>query len=85
MCDCIDSYVHRLGGSDLVAAWPRRKVWAVYTAPDRGRWVKPTLVVEVGFVEWTAEGLLRHSAFVGIREDKKPRDVTRELAVEEDG
>lgn len=42
------------------------------------RWVKPALVVEVGFVEWTAEGLLRHSAFVGIREDKRPSTVRRE-------
>jgi len=41
------------------------------------RWVKPTVVVEVGFVEWTAEGLLRHSAFVGIREDKRPSTVRR--------
>jgi len=42
------------------------------------RWVKPTVVVEVGFVEWTAEGLLRHSAFVGVREDKRPTTVHRE-------
>ncbi len=41
------------------------------------RWVKPIVVVEVGFVEWTAEGLLRHSAFVGIREDKRPSTVRR--------
>ena len=42
------------------------------------RWVKPTVVVEVGFVEWTAEGLLRHSAFVGIREGKRPSTVRLE-------
>ena len=42
------------------------------------RWVKPTVVVEVGFVEWTTEGLLRHSAFAGIREDKRPSTVRRE-------
>lgn len=42
------------------------------------RWVKPTVVVEIGFVEWTAEGLLRHSAFVGLREDKRPSAVRRE-------
>lgn len=34
-------------------------------------WVKPKLVVEVSFVEWTRDGLLRHSQFVGIRHDKK--------------
>ena len=44
------------------------------------RWVKPKLVVEVSFVEWTRDGLLRHSEFAGIREDKRPRDVKREGA-----
>ena len=46
------------------------------------KWVKPTLVVEGAFVEWTREGLLRHPKFVGIREDKHPRDVIVERAVE---
>ncbi len=42
------------------------------------RWVKPAAVVEIGFVEWTAEGLLRHSTFVGLRDDKRPSAVHRE-------
>ena len=42
------------------------------------RWVKPRAVAEVGFVEWTAEGLLRHSTFVGLRNDKRPSAVRRE-------
>lgn len=42
------------------------------------RWVRPSLVVEVSFVEWTRDGLLRHSEFVGIRSDKAARDVRRE-------
>jgi bifunctional non-homologous end joining protein LigD len=42
------------------------------------QWVKPTLVAQVRFVEWTADGLLRHPAFLGLREDKKSGDVTRE-------
>jgi bifunctional non-homologous end joining protein LigD len=41
-------------------------------------WVKPALVIEVAFVEWTRDSNLRHASFVGIREDKKPREVTRE-------
>jgi bifunctional non-homologous end joining protein LigD len=41
-------------------------------------WVRPTVVVEVSFVEWTRDGLLRHSQFVALREDKSPRDVRRE-------
>jgi bifunctional non-homologous end joining protein LigD len=42
-------------------------------------WVKPKLVVEVSFVEWTRDGLLRHSQFVGIRHDKKAVQVRREV------
>ena len=42
------------------------------------RWVQPSTVVEVAFVEWTREGLLRHSKFVGLRTDKRPTDVHRE-------
>jgi bifunctional non-homologous end joining protein LigD len=42
------------------------------------RWVRPRLVVEVSFVEWTRDGLLRHSEFVGIRDDKGARAVRRD-------
>jgi bifunctional non-homologous end joining protein LigD len=41
-------------------------------------WVEPRLVVEVAFTEWTRDGRLRHPAFVGLREDKAPRQVRRE-------
>jgi bifunctional non-homologous end joining protein LigD len=44
----------------------------------RSHWVKPQLVAEVAFGEWTREGILRHAAFQGLREDKKPADVVRE-------
>jgi bifunctional non-homologous end joining protein LigD len=42
------------------------------------RWVKPKIVVEVSFVEWTRDGLLRHSEFLDVRDDKPARDVRRE-------
>jgi bifunctional non-homologous end joining protein LigD len=42
-------------------------------------WVKPELVAEVAFNEWTREGLMRQPVFVALREDKAPRDVVREL------
>ena len=42
------------------------------------RWVKPMLVAEVAFTEWTRDGNLRHSAFVGLRTDKDARSVVRE-------
>lgn len=42
------------------------------------QWVKPQLIVQIRFVEWTAEGMLRHAAFLGVRPDKAPREVRRE-------
>jgi bifunctional non-homologous end joining protein LigD len=41
-------------------------------------WVKPELVAQVKFTEWTADGKLRHPVYLGLRDDKKPADVTRE-------
>jgi bifunctional non-homologous end joining protein LigD len=51
------------------------------TAEDMAtlHWVTPLLVVEVAFVEWTHEGLLRHPSFAGVREDKLAREVRREV------
>jgi bifunctional non-homologous end joining protein LigD len=44
----------------------------------RAHWVRPEIVVQVAFIEWTAHGKLRHSRFLGVRTDKPPRDVVRE-------
>ncbi len=41
-------------------------------------WVKPELVAQVQFTEWTEEGSLRHPVFLGLRDDKKAKDVVRE-------
>ena len=41
-------------------------------------WVRPELVVEVAFAEWTQRGLLRQPRFEGLRADKEPRDCRRE-------
>ena len=38
-------------------------------------WVKPELVAEVSFVEWTADGILRQPSFIGLREDKAAAEV----------
>jgi len=51
-------------GEDL----PRRDV----------HWVKPELVAQIGFTEWTGDGKLRHPRFMGLRDDKRPEEVTRE-------
>ena len=44
----------------------------------RAHWVRPELVGEVAFTEWTSDGRLRHPSFQGLREDKDPKDVVRE-------
>ncbi len=55
-----------------------------FAAPPSGRlgreahWVKPSLLAEVTFAEWTGDGKIRHSSFQGLREDKMPDDIVRE-------
>ena len=44
------------------------------------RWLKPLLVGQFEFVEWTPDGHLRHSRFMGLREDQKPEEVAREAS-----
>ncbi len=53
---------------------------------DRGKlprsgvhWVEPRLVAEIGFSEWTPDGMLRHPRFQGLRRDKSPAEVVREI------
>jgi bifunctional non-homologous end joining protein LigD len=45
---------------------------------EPAHWVAPKLVVEVKFAEWTSDGRLRQPIFLGVRDDKKARDVTIE-------
>jgi bifunctional non-homologous end joining protein LigD len=40
--------------------------------------VKPELVAQVRFTEWTMDGRLRHPVFMGLREDKQPGEVVKE-------
>src|SRR5690606_32575533 len=48
-------------------------------AEARGaHWVKPTVVAEIAFTEFTSDGSLRHPSFQGLREDKPARQVVRE-------
>lgn len=47
--------------------------------PRRGvHWVRPKLVAQIGFTEWTPGDKLRHPRFLGLREDKRPEEVVRE-------
>ena len=45
---------------------------------ERAHWVTPAVVVEVKFAEWTKDRLLRQPIFLGVRDDKRARDVTIE-------
>lgn len=47
-------------------------------AERRPHWVRPELVAQVAFTEWTTDGKLRHPRFEGLRDDKAPTDVRRE-------
>ena len=60
-----------------------RKTSPFSTTPDtneRAHWVEPRYVAEIKFNEWTAGGNLRQPIFLGLRDDKDPRDVGREPA-----
>ncbi len=45
---------------------------------ERPHWVRPELVAQVKFTEWTADHHLRHPVYLGLRDDKRARDVVRE-------
>ncbi len=53
-----------------------------FPRPPRGlahaHWIKPRLVAQVRFTEWTDDGSMRHPAFLGLRIDKRPTDCHRE-------
>ena len=58
----------------------RRTQWAL-TKEEMKKcvWLRPEVVAQIEFNEWTPDGHLRHSTFVGLREDKDPKEVVREL------
>ena len=85
-------YVSKVGtGFDqagLKALWERLQPLRRDTPPfevgspgGRGHhWVEPRLVCEVRFTEWTKDGGIRHPAFLGLRDDKRPEDCRRETS-----
>lgn len=44
------------------------------------RWIKPVLIAEVSFAEWTPDGSIRHAKFEGLRDDKAAKTIRREVA-----
>jgi bifunctional non-homologous end joining protein LigD len=81
------------GWSDAFGRKLRKKLESIeiddspFDPPPRGwlgknaHWVKPKLVAEIEFTEWTGDGNVRHPSLQGFRTDKKPRDVVREREV----
>jgi bifunctional non-homologous end joining protein LigD len=69
---------------------PLKQSASPFTNPPTGadargvHWVKPVLVAEVAFAQWTNEGLLRQASFQGLRDDKPARDIVKELPAEVD-
>ncbi len=64
-------------GTDACPFTPRPAGWLGKNA----HWVRPELVCEVAFTEWTGDGKARHPSFQGLREDKAAADVVRETPV----
>jgi bifunctional non-homologous end joining protein LigD len=57
----------------------RRTMWALTAEEMKScRWLKPKLVAQIEFTEWTPDGHLRQSSYAGLREDKDARKVVRE-------
>jgi ATP-dependent DNA ligase len=59
----------------------RRSRWGLSLTKEEMencRWLRPKLVAQIEFTEWTPDAHLRHSSFVGLRDDKEARDIVRE-------
>jgi ATP-dependent DNA ligase len=62
----------------LAIAPPRKTRFGGTLALSKVHWTKPDLVAEITYLTWGEEGLLRHTVFVGLREDKPACEVRRE-------
>jgi DNA ligase D-like protein (predicted ligase) len=62
----------------LAVAPPRKSRFGGTLSLSKVHWVQPKLVAEVTYLTWTDDGLLRHTVFVGLREDKPAKQVRRE-------
>jgi bifunctional non-homologous end joining protein LigD len=64
----------------LPATGSQRVLYAGDPLDRTVRWVQPELVVEVEYAGWSGSGRLRHSVFLGIRDDKRATEVVRNIA-----
>jgi bifunctional non-homologous end joining protein LigD len=58
-------------GTSKPGRWSKRKAGSE-------RWVKPVILAEVSFAEWTPDGQVRHASFIGLRDDKPAEAIVRE-------
>jgi bifunctional non-homologous end joining protein LigD len=72
--------IEEISGKLAKLATDKPPVEAPRAAVRGARWVKPELVAEVAFTEFTADNVVRHGSFIGLREDKKPSEVKSEKA-----
>jgi DNA ligase D-like protein (predicted ligase) len=63
----------------LAAPPPRKTRFGTPLVLSRIHWVRPELIAEITYLTWTDDGLLRHTVFLGLREDKPAKDVRREV------
>ncbi len=74
---------------ELERVWKLLKPREIATTPfserpktnERAHWVRPDLVAQVRFTEWTADAKLRHPVYLGLRDDKRATDVRREEVI----
>jgi ATP-dependent DNA ligase len=57
---------------------PRKTRFGSPLVLSRVHWVEPKLVARITYLTWTADGLLRHTVYVGLRKDKPAEEVRRE-------
>jgi bifunctional non-homologous end joining protein LigD len=75
-----DELLHSLGKELQAIEQPKSPFVEVpRDARRRARWVRPKLVAEIEFTEFTSDGIARHPSFLGLRKDKSAREVVKEV------
>ncbi|MGQ0636329.1 MAG: DNA ligase D [Planctomycetaceae bacterium] len=75
-------------GRRLAAAEQETRPFATAVAQERSRdvhWVRPQLVAQVRYADWTDDGMLRHAVFEGLRDDADPHEIVRERPIASPG
>jgi bifunctional non-homologous end joining protein LigD len=73
-----EATLHDLGARLRELETPESPFVDARPIPRGTHWVRPELVAQFGFAEWTNDGRLRQARFLGLRDDKSPADVVRE-------